>query len=229
MKSAHIFTSTILFLLIQQTTCFLKLVEPSDKENSYYQLMVPNKSSQFLFYKHDKGFTNCTISLEFFSQASNNEELEHANLVSQVQILNPDQEEIFSKWYKVGEDFENENRNVSLPNDGIYVIKVSNLDSYDLDITLLSGFHQCSKHQKYLNKTDIGNLNQKLEGSLDDLYKHLGSFTESFVSVERRQQNIKSIKKKMIIGIIGEILAIILVAWWQIFYLINSLEKKMVV
>lgn len=39
----------------------------------------------------------------------------------------------------------------------------------------------------------------------------------------------KNTHTKLLYGCIGEIFAIILVAWWQIYYLVSMLEKKLVI
>ena len=39
----------------------------------------------------------------------------------------------------------------------------------------------------------------------------------------------KIANQKMVYGVVGEILAILAVSWWQIFYLMSLLEKKIII
>lgn len=110
--------------------------------------------------------------------------------MTQVELFNNKKELLFTEWFRKDQDeFKSTSgKEIKLEKNGRYTIKIKNHDNFELIITLVSGFKNCTNSSKYLKENHVTELNQKLEDRIHDLYSNVLGFTTKNSDVERRAE-----------------------------------------
>lgn len=91
-------------------------------------------------------------------------------------------------WYRNDDiDLTAATKNLTLTEEGMYKVKIQNMDEIDFVTAFITGFNNCTNNKKYMNSSEFAEIHYSAERTINDLFLNLGKVVTEEGMVDKKK------------------------------------------